>query len=406
MTVAQGINKITAYKAQTGLGVPAIGAGGQILRRKTSVAEVKRATYTNDEIVQHQQSTGVNLGTASSAWNFDGLLSPGTYAGLLQALLRKTFTATAALTGLSLTIAGTGPYTITRGSGDFLAGGLKIGDVIRITAGTYTNAVNRDNNIVITGLTATVITGITLNGSTLIAEGPVATSTITVMGKKSLVPLSGHTDTLFTIEEWYADISKSEVFPDIRIGQADIGLPASGNATIKLTSQGLGVRTSNTSQQMTSPAAATTSPVLTSVRGILLAGGAKSQVVTGVTITIKTALTPEGPVVGSNYAPDMARGRVEVSGQFTALFDSTTFRDMFDSETLTSLVCVMGSDTTNTADFVSFNLSAIKLTDAAPDDGEKAIIRTYPFTAQINAAGGAALANDQTIISIQDSLAA
>lgn len=405
MTVAQGINKITAYKAQTGLGVPAIGAGGQILRRKTSVAEVKRATYTNDEIVQHQQSTGVNLGTASSAWNFDGLLSPGTYAGLLQALLRKVFTATAALTGLSLTIAGTGPYTITRGSGDFLAGGLKIGDVIRITAGTYANAVNRDNNIVITGLTATVITGITLNGSTLIAEGPIATSTITVIGKKSLVPLSGHTDTLFTIEEWYADISKSEVFPDIRIGQADIGLPASGNATIKLTSQGLGVRTSNATQQMTSPASATTSPVLTSVRGILLAGGTKSQVVTGVTITIKTALTPEGPVVGSNYAPDMARGRVEVSGQFTALFDSTTFRDMFDSETLTSLVCVMGSDTTNTADFVSFNLSAIKLTDAAPDDGEKAIIRTYPFTAQINAAGGAALANDQTIITIQDSLA-
>jgi len=405
MTVAQGINKITAYKAQSGLGVPAIGAGGQILRRKTSVAEVSRATYTNDEIVQHQQSTGVNLGTASSAWNFDGLLSPGTYAGLLQALLRKVFTATAALTGLSLTIAGTGPYTITRGSGDFLAGGLKIGDVIRITAGTYANAVNRDNNIVITGLTATVITGITLNGSTLIAEGPIATSTITVIGKKSLVPLSGHTDTLFTIEEWYADISKSEVFPDIRIGQADIGLPASGNATIKLTSQGLGVRTSNVAQQMTSPAAATTSPVLTSVRGILLAGGTKSQVVTGVTITIKTALTPEGPVVGSNYAPDMARGRVEVSGQFTALFDSTTFRDMFDSETLTSLVCVMGSDTTNTADFVSFNLSAIKLTDAAPDDGEKAIIRTYPFTAQINAAGGAALANDQTIITIQDSLA-
>ena len=405
MTVAQGINKITAYKAQSGLGVPAIGAGGQILRRKTSVAEVSRATYTNDEIVQHQQSTGVNLGTASSAWNFDGLLSPGTYAGLLQALLRKVFTATAALTGLSLTIAGTGPYTITRGSGDFLAGGLKIGDVIRITAGTYANAVNRDNNIVITGLTATVITGITLNGSTLIAEGPIATSTITVIGKKSLVPLSGHTDTLFTIEEWYADISKSEVFPDIRIGQADIGLPASGNATIKLTSQGLGVRTSNTSQQMTSPAAATTSPVLTSVRGILLAGGAKSQVVTGVTITIKTALTAEGPVVGSNYAPDMARGRVEVSGQFTALFDSTTFRDMFDSETLTSLVVVMGSDTTNTADFVSFNLSAIKLTDAAPDDGEKAIVRTYPFTAQLNAAGGAALANDQTIITIQDSLA-
>ena len=396
MTVAQGINKITAYKKQSALGTPAIGAGGQILRRKSSVAKTSRATYTNDEIVQHQQSTGVNLGTAASDWQFDGLLSPGTYAALFAGIMRKAFTATAALTGLSLTIAGAGPYTITRGSGDYLAGGLKIGDVIRITAGTYANAVNRDNNILITGLTATVITGITLNGTSLIAEGPIATSTITVMGKKTLAPMSGHTDDLFTIEEWYADISKSELFPDIRIGQADIGLPASGNATVKLAAQGLGVRTNNVTQQMTSPTAATTSPVLTAVRGVLMVGGTKQQIVTGVTLTVKAGLTPEGPVVGSNYSPDMARGRVEVTGQFTALFDN---------ETVTSLVCAMTADTTNASEFVAFSMSAIKLTDAAPDDGQKAIVRTYPFTAQLNAAGGTSLANDQTILTIQDSLA-
>lgn len=406
MTVAQGINKITVYKAQVALGTPAIGAGGQILRRKTSIAKTSRATYVNDEIVQHQQSTGVNLGTASSDWQFDGLLSPGTYAGLLQGLMRKVFTATAAITGLSLTIAGAGPFTITRSTGDFLTGGIKIGDVVRITAGTYANAVNRDNNIVVTALTATVLTGVTLNGSTLIAEGPIATSTLSVIGKKSLVPLTGHTDTLFTIEEWYADLSKSELFPDVRVGQADIGLPASGNATIKLASQGLGVKTKGVAQALTSPTSATTSPVLTAVRGVLLVNGTKNQVVTGVTLSIKTALTAEGPVVGSNFSPDMARGRVEVTGQFTGLFDSTTIADLYDNETLTSLVCAMAADTTNNADFVTFSMSAIKLTDAAPDDGEKAIIRTYPFTAQINAAGGAALANDQTILTIQDSMAA
>ena len=406
MAVAQGINKITVYKVQSGLGVPAAGAGGQILRRKTSVAKTARASYTNDEIVQHQQSTGVNLGTASSDWQFDGLLSPGTYSGLLQTLMRKVFTATAPLTTLSLTIAGAGPYTITRGSGDFLAGGLKIGDVIRITAGTYANPVNRDNNMLITALTATVATVVTLNSTVLIAEGPIATSTITVIGKKSIVPLTAHTDTLVTVEEWYADIAKSELFPDIRVGQADIGLPASGNATIKLASQGLGVRTNGVAQVLTGPAAATTSPVLTAVRGLLRVNNAASLVVTGVSLSIKTTLTGQGPIVGSNFSPDMSRGRIEVSGQFTGLFDSTTFRDLFDAETLTSLVVAMTTDTSNTADFVTFSMSAIKLTDAAPDDGEKAIMRTYPFTAQINAAGGAALANDQTIISIQDSLAA
>jgi hypothetical protein len=405
MTVAQGINKIVVIKAQSGLGVPAAGAGGQVLRRKTSIAKKTRATYMNDEIVQHQQSTGVNLGTAATAWDFDGLLSPGTYVTPIACLLRKAFTATTAMTGLSLTIAGAGPYMVTRAAGSYLTDGVKIGDVVRITAGTFANPVNRDNNILVTGLTATVLTGVTINGSALIAEGPVATSTVTVIGKKAIAPLTGHTDTLVTVEEWFADISKSYLFPDLRIGQMDVGLPATGNATIKLASMGLGVRTSGAAQVLTTPTAATTTPVLTAVRGVLIVNGTAQSTVTGLSVSLKANLTAEGPVVGSNFSPDMSRGRLEVSGQFTGLFDSTTLGALYDAETLTSLVAVMAADTTNAADFVAISLSAIKLTGDDPDDGEKAVVRTYPFTAQINAAGGAALANDQTIVSIQDSAA-
>ena len=53
----------------------------------------------------------------------------------------------------------------------------------------------------------------------------------------------------------------------------------------------------------------------------------------------------------------------------------------------------------------TFTMGRIKLTGDAPDDGEKSILRTYPFTAELNSAGGAALAWDQTIITIQDSQA-
>ncbi len=408
MTVGQGINKLTVIKNQSALGTPAAGSGGQVLRRKTSVATQKRASYVNDEIVGHQQSTGINLGTASSDWAFDGLLSPGTYATPMANFIRKIFTATAPITGVSLTIAGTGPYTITRGTGDYLADGVKIGDVVRITAGTYTNPVNRDNNVLVTSLTATVLTGVTLNSSTLIAEGPIATSTVTVIGKKAIVPLTGHTDKLLTVEEWYPDMSPtvSELFPDIRIGQIDIGMPASGNATIKLASQGLGVRTTSASQVLTTPTAATTTPVLTAVRGLLIVNGAAVTNVTGLTFTMKCNLVPEGPIVGSNYSPDMARGRIEVSGQFMGLFTTSALSTLFNNETLTSIVGVMAADTTNNSDFVGFSMSAVKLSSDTPDDGEKAIVRTYAFTAQLNAAGGAALANDQTIISIQDSQAA
>lgn len=404
MAISQGIKKLSVIKAQVGLGTPASGSGGQELRRVTSVATQTRATYQNNEIVGHQQDTGVNLGTASTAWTFDGLLSPGTYSTLIQSVLRADFAAVTPATGLSITIAGAGPYTITDAANDFLADGFKVGDVVRITAGSV-NANNLNKNLLVTAVTATVLTVVVLNGSTLTAEGPIAAVTIAVTGKKSKPPLTSHTDTLFTLEEWYPDITVSETFPDMRIGQIDVGLPASGNATIKFASMGLGVRTIGASQVLTTPTAATTQPVLTAVRGLLRINGTAVTNVTGITLTINPQLTAIGPIVGSNFAPDASRGRIMVSGQFTALFDASTLSTLFANETLTSLVAVMAADTTAASDFVSFNMSAIKLTGDTPDDGEKAIIRTYTFTAQLDAAGGAALDTDSTIISIQDSQA-
>lgn len=406
MTIAQGINKITSIKAQVGLGTPAIGAGGQTLRRKTSVSSKKRATYANDEINSYQQSYGVNLGTASTAWAFDGLLSPLTYQLPIAMMLRKLFAAGAVSGSASITVGVVGQtYTLTRAAGSFLTDGFKIGDVVRNTAGAFVNPVNMNNNFVIVGLTATVLTFITVNSSVPIAEGPIAAAVVTVMGKKTMAASTAQTDTLFTIEEWYPDVSQSEVFPDMRMGQLDIGLPASGNATVKIAAQGLGVRTAGVAQALTAPTPATTTNVLTAVRGALVVNGVQSVTVSGISVGIKAALTAEGPIVGSNFSPDMSRGLVEVSGQFTGLFDTATLRTLFDNETVTSLVCVMATDSTNNADFMAFSMSAIKLTGADPDDGLKGIVRTYPFTASINLAGGTLLANDQTIISVQDSQA-
>lgn len=406
MTIAQGINKLTTIKVQSALGTPAAGTGGQTLRRKTSVADKKRATYANDEINSYQQSYGVNLGTASTDWAFDGLLSPLTYEIPMQCFMRGAFTAGAVSASAALTMAVSGSvYTLTRGTGSWLTDGIKVGDVGAVTAGTWTNPVNKNNNFLVVILTATVMTFVTLNGTVPIAEGPIATAAFTVGGKKLIAAASSQTDTLITVEEWYPDVAQSELFPDIRIGQIDIGLPASGNATIKIAGMGLGVRTAGTAQVLTTPTAATTTSVLTAVRGALVVNSTQVVTVTGVTLTMKATLTAEGPIVGSNYSPDMSRGLIEVSGQFTGLFDTAVLKTLFDNETVTNLVAVMTTDITNTANFMAFSLSAIKLTGSTPDDGVKGIVRTYPFTASINLGGGAAVASDLTILTIQDSQA-
>lgn len=403
MTVAQGIRKQTVYKAQSALGTPASSTGGQILRRVSSTFMLDRDSFESNEIVTHQQSTGSSYGGVKVNGSLSTLLSPGTYKDVFANLLRADFAATSAITGLTLTIAGSGPYTITRSTGDFLTGGIKAGDVVRITAGTYTGTA-RDINLLVVSLTATVLTVVALNGSALTAQSSVASSTLTVVGKKCSPPLTSHTNTYLTIEEWYADLSKSELFTDVKVGSAEIALPSTGNATANFALMGLG-RTLGTSQVLTTPTAETTSSVLTAVNGVVYVNGASVGNCTGATLSINGAVAHGSPVIGSNYSPDLDRGRISVSGQITGLFDSTTLQAFYTGETPVSLVLVVTDDETADADFVSFTLGRIKIMGDAPDDGEKQIVRTYPFTAELCSTGGPALAWDQTIITVQDSLA-
>jgi len=402
MTVAQGIATTFARVKQSALGTPG-STGSALARRVTATFNLDRDKYSNDEIVSHQQSTGDTAGIGKTSGKLNALLSAGTYQLEFAALLRKLFVATTPITALSITIAGSGPtYTITRSSG-WWTDGIKVGDVIRLSVGTL-NAANISKNLLVTALTQTVATVVPLNGVALVAEGPITGCTVTVIGKKSWVPTSGHTSDYFSWEKWHADLSRSELFTDVKVAMAEIALPASGNATCNFDLPGLG-RTLGAAQVLTSPTAETTSTVLASVQGKVLVGGTVTSI-TGAQVQIGGNIQPGEAEVGSNAISDHQVGRVMVSGSFTAKFSSATLQTIFDNQTATSLVLVVADSSSATAEFITFVMSNIKLFSDSADDGEKEIIRSFSFTAAINGAGGAALANHQTIISIQDSLAA
>lgn len=406
MPIAQGINKTIAYKKQTALGTTATGSGGQLIRRETATFNQTKDTYENNEIVAHQQSTGATHGIARSAGTINGLLSGSSYSALMGSLLRKDFVATTALTGLSLTIAASGSnYTITRGSGDFLTDGIKIGDVIQITAGAV-NANNLNKNLVVVGVTATVLTVNVLNsGATMTAEGPIASCTITVPGKKAWVPTTGHTNDYYTFEEWAADIARSHVYPDLQIGMLDVAIPATGNVTAAFGLVGLGAKTESGTQSLTSPTAATTTNVMSSVAGAVYVGGVRYTNITSFSLKIDGQVNPGEAVVGSNTVGDVYRGRVKVSGSFSFVYVADTLGANFLDETATSLIAVLADARTAAANTVAFVLPRVKFFSNDADDGEKQIVRTINFTAEINGSGGASLASHQTIVSIQDSQA-
>ncbi len=407
MTIAQGISRTFSYKKQSALGTPAVGASGQYMRRVSFNLNVTKDVYENNEIVAHQQGTGFTYGIAKSAGTLSGLLSGTTWMPFLGSVLRKDPAATSAISSLSLTIAASGSnYTITRGTGDFLTGGIKIGDVIQLS-GASLAAGNVAKNIVVVGVTATVITGNVLKSDgTLTAEGPIASCTVTVMGKKSWVPTSAHTNDYYTFEDFDTDLTLSRLYPDCQISQADIKMPATGNVTADFNVVGLGVCTKAGSQAQTSPTAAPSTDVFGAVAGAVYVAGVRYGTVTSMGITINGNVGPGEAVIGSNFIPDNQRGRIVVTGSFTAVFDAETFATPFDNETATSLIMVLADARTDAANTMAFVMSNVKLSSTDRDDGEKQLVGTYNFTAAYNGAGGAALANHPTIISIQDSQAA
>lgn len=404
MTQAQGIYKQFSYKKQTGLGSPASGSGGQLLRRETATLTLQKDTFNSNEIVSHQQYTGDKFGVGKVNGSLNGVLSPATYADFFGSLARSDFASVSAITGLTLTIAGTGPYTLTRSTGSFLSGGIKVGMVVRITAGTFTGTA-RNINLVVTAVTALTLTVLVLNGSSLTAQVDVASATLSIVGKKTTAPLTGHTNDYYTFEEWFADISRSRVKTDVQVGKIDVAIPASGNTTIAMTMLALD-ETLDNAQVLTSPAAETTTSIVTGADAIILIDGAQQAIATSLNLSIDGQAQHGENRIGANRVGDIIKGDLKVSGSFTVLYEDETIGTLFDNETATSIIVVLPCDATATSDFITFVLPRCFIFSNEGDDGKKQVVRTCNYTAEINSAGGSALANDKTILMIQDSAAA
>ncbi|MDR7232828.1 hypothetical protein J2X45_003938 [Caulobacter sp. BE264] len=403
MAQAQGIARKIARVKQSGKGT-AGSSGSQLIRRTSATFNKVSETYENNEIADHQQSTGSNEGVYATTGQVEGLLSAGTYAPEFACLLRKDFAATSAITGMTIAVAGSGPtYTITRSAGDFLTGGIKIGDVVKLTAGSF-NAANLNKNLWVVGMTATVLTVVPVNGAALVAESGITSASLAVPGKKAWVPTTGHTSDYYSYEVWQPDVPSSELYVDCKTVQADISVPATGNPTVSFSIPGLS-RVNGSSQVLTSPTAATTTPVLATAQGLISLNGSLITV-TSVDISISGNVNPGEAEIGSKSRSDHQMGRVMVSGSFSAKFTSTAIQAIRDAQTPVALAVIVAADATAAADFVTFVIPAIKIFTDEANDGEVEIIRTYQWTAQIPATGGASLSNHQTIVSIQDAQAA
>lgn len=404
MAQASGVYKIVSYKSANGTaGIAASGSGAKQLRRVTAMVDLNKDTYASNEIRSDLQDADFRHGVRRGVGKVAGEVSPGTFADFMAGSCKRDFAAVAAITALTLSIAGSGPvYTITRSAGSWLTSGLKNGMGFRLTAGSFTTS-NSNKNIIVASMTALVLTVYVLNGSGLVAEGPISAATVTPVGKSTFVPLSGHIEKYFSIEEWYPEVPASFTGYDLRVSSMNVSLPATGLATCSFDFMGVDV-VDAAAQRFTTPTALGTAGVTAAVNGLMLYAGAAVAVITALDFTSASTYSGD-PVVGSNNIPSLTPGRVLVTGNASVKFIDTAFRAAFVNETEVDLAVVLSSSNAAAADFIGFVMSRVKLNGNSRDDGEKEIIQTVPFKALLNSAGGATAATEATTLLIQDSLA-
>ena len=407
MAIQTGVGKKVAYKKElVAWGTKAVASGAKYLRRVTSDIDLSKDTYTSAEIVSTYQVSDFRHGVRKVSGTISGELSPGSYFDFMQSAMRRDFTAVSDLTAVSATIAsttainGVAAWTLTRAAGDWYAGGVRVGCVIRVTTGLV-NAANANKNLLVMAFTsALVIVVIPLNGEALAAEGPTS-STIAFPGKVTYTPAAGHTNDSYSIEHVYSDITQSEVFTGCRVSTMSINLPSTGISTCAIGVMGKNVEVGTTAY-FTTPTAASTKGVVAAVNGVVKVGANPQGIVTGLTIEYDGGMTV-GTVVGSTYTPDVFAGRVKVSGQFTAYFDNVTLRDAFLNETEVGIAGVFACNNTAGSDFISFVLPRCKIGGATKSDGEQGLILTCPYTAIYNSDGSVTDGDENTTLWIQDS---
>ena len=401
-SIAKGVAKKVAYKKETSWGVLAGSASAKYLRRVTANFNLTKDVYSSAEIRTDYQTADMRHGLRKADGSLSGELSPSTYADFMGAVVAKDFAVGVTTASASVTIAASGSlFTITRATGSNITDGVFVGNVVRMIGGTL-NIANQANNLLVVAVSALVLTVQVLSSTTLIAEGPIATVTVQVMGKQTFAPLSGHTDSSFTVEEFYSDIAQSEVYTGLKVSSMNVKLPATGLVTCDFAMMGKDLTQTGTSQYFATPTAAGTNGILASVSGALVVNGVPIALITSLDFTVARALESAN-VVGSNFAADIFTGRIGVTGNFSTYFQDSTVREYFNTEAVISLVVAVTTGKGKADDAISFTFPKIKVGSFTKADAENGIIASSTFTSLLNDVGTAGL--NLTSIQIQDTAA-
>ena len=335
MPLAEGISALVVYKfyasgAISANSEPLIASepgasGGQRLRRVGCTLDLTKQTFESEEFRSDRQVVDYRHGSRSVTGEISGELSPGTYRDFFQALMRGTWVLPpSAITQAQATsvIPDTGG-TLTFGSGDLNALGVRVGSVVRFTSGLA--AGNLNVYYLVTGMSGT--TGRVFNVSPAPATTQTAQTTfsMTVVGGRLTPPASSPVSRKLAVEVNHEDLDISRLFTELRINSCNMSIPPNGMGTVSfgMTGRNMQLLSGAAAPYFTSPTAETTTGVLAGANGAVIVGGSAIGIVTSFDCSVDLAAEAE-PVIGQNFVPEIFLGRLRVSGSMTLYFDTVT----------------------------------------------------------------------------------
>lgn len=395
--MSEGINKVVTFKKESTWGVKPSNSGAQTLRRVTANFNLEKATYASNEINTPQQIEDFRHGSRRASGTINGELSGAAYEEFMAAAVRKDFAA-GVTTGPIAVIAAdetAGVSKFVRSTGSFLTNAFKDGDVINVSG--FTDPANNGLFVVVNVAALEMVVEHFDEDGALVTEAEGDTVTILVKGQKAWTPTSGHTDDSFAIEEWHSDSEISTVSLGQIVDAMNLAIQPDGMVTVDFTFMGKDVEPSTTSQYFTSPTAATSEGTYSGPDGLLLINGVANRKVTSLNLSLSNGTTMT-PVIGSVAQGAKSRGKVNVTGSLSAIFDDESILNYFNDEEEVSLTyALISADRTEA---FAIHMPRVKLGSANRDDGENTIIISSDFQALRDVSGSTTV--EATTLRIQD----
>ncbi|MFN4283517.1 MAG: phage tail tube protein [Alphaproteobacteria bacterium] len=411
MSLAENISERLSYKFYSdGVITPgsepdpasAPGASGaQQLRFVSQTVSLAKDTYQSTEKRTDRQIADFRHGTRRAQGAVNGLLSALTYADWFEAALRGTWAAgfSGGPSAFTSVAADNSTSKFTLGGGDPVASGLRVGMPIRFTG--LSDAQNNDRVFVVTAIGGANNREVTVYPApdTMTADTSFA---VAQAGMRVFAPSTGHVSRKLALESYQDDIDVAILATELRLGGFNIGLPASGNATVDFSLLGRNERIYEDTDApfFSSPTAQTNTGLFTAVNGLLMANGVAVAVLTGLQITLD--LAANGPaVVGSNLVPEIFLGAANVTGNFTAFFENADLIANFQDEDEISLLAYVTATNDADPEAMTVYLPRLKLGGAQRgDDGSGGRVVQYPFQALKYVGAGPGI--EQTTIQLCD----